>query len=151
MRQRQSDRVEIDLSCSGPDELRGRRQSKASHAPCVRPRTDLRHAGSSVGARERERQRERGSVATARNIPLYPLRASSCAGSAQHTGREERTRRISGPGRTRADQRGPNTHQSGLSRGLAPLCVYSGRGEPTTYTSCRGGERHVVLPATRAC
>lgn len=30
---------------------------------------------------------------------------------------------------------------------LAPR-AYSGRGEPTTYTSCRGGERHVVLPAT---
>lgn len=28
--------------------------------------------------------------------------------------------------------------------------AYSGRGEPTTYTSCRGGERHVVLLATRA-
>lgn len=28
---------------------------KASHAPCVRPRADLRHAGSSVGERERER------------------------------------------------------------------------------------------------
>lgn len=45
---------------------------KASHAPCVRPRADLRHAGSSVG----ERERERGSVATVRNIPLCSPRAA---------------------------------------------------------------------------
>lgn len=32
---------------------------KASHAPCVRPRADLRHAGSSVGEKERARERER--------------------------------------------------------------------------------------------
>ena len=32
---------------------------KASHAPCVRPRADLRHAGSSVGEREREGEREK--------------------------------------------------------------------------------------------
>lgn len=31
---------------------------KAAHAPCVRPRADLRHAGSSVGEGERERERE---------------------------------------------------------------------------------------------
>lgn len=32
---------------------------------------------------------------------------------------------------------------------LQALWAYSGWGEPTAYTSCRGGERHVVLPESR--